>query len=203
MSRLSPDCKRMSTGPIEGPPGGIVFDPKAISNQGLLDQTLFHLPPPTTTYYQHPNPTFFIHRLKTQKHHLFALSSSPPTSSKLSFSYKLRHGCLTIRDPEIFCGESAQIKTSWIDSNPRRRFLGCKNYEVVGACGFFQWFDPPVGDRAEVIITRLLRKSSKMEDELKQVKNRRICLWFFLVLSWILIWILFCSLMSTEGCKGN
>nr|CAD1827262.1 unnamed protein product [Ananas comosus var. bracteatus] len=105
--------------------------------------------------------------------------------------------------PRCFCGESAQIKTSRTDSIPGRRFLGCKNYGVVGACGFFQWFDPPVGDRAKVIIIGLLKKSSRMEDELKQVKKRRICRWFFLVLSWILIWALFCNLMSKEGCKGN
>nr|CAD1838560.1 unnamed protein product [Ananas comosus var. bracteatus] len=82
--------------------------------------------------------------------------------------------------PSCFCGESAQIKTSWTDSSSGRRFLGCKNYGVVGACGFFQWFDPLVGDRAKIIIIGLLRKSSKMEDELKQVKKRRIYLWFFL-----------------------
>nr|CAD1827389.1 unnamed protein product [Ananas comosus var. bracteatus] len=118
------------------------------------------------------SPPTLSSKALSSKAHLFKISSSPPTPSKLSFSSKLRHGCLTIHDPEMFLR-------------------------------FFQWFNPPVGDQAKVIIIGLLKKSSRMEDELKQVKKKRICLWFFLVLSWILIWVLFCNLMSKEGCKSN
>ncbi|KAK9036923.1 hypothetical protein V6N11_021846 [Hibiscus sabdariffa] len=55
-----------------------------------------------------------------------------------------------IEEPTTFlmcrCGFPAQLRTSWSNDNPGRRFFGCKNHGSVvhHACRFFSWFDPPM-----------------------------------------------------------
>ncbi|KAK8574483.1 hypothetical protein V6N13_034247 [Hibiscus sabdariffa] len=51
-----------------------------------------------------------------------------------------------MEEPSAFplcgCGFSAQLRTSWSNDNPGRRFFGCKNHGslVHHACRYFSWF---------------------------------------------------------------
>ncbi|KAK8546063.1 hypothetical protein V6N12_026867 [Hibiscus sabdariffa] len=50
-----------------------------------------------------------------------------------------------MEEPSAFplcgCGFSAQLRTSWSNDNPGRRFFGCKNHGslVHHACRYFSW----------------------------------------------------------------
>ncbi|KAL4285264.1 hypothetical protein GQ457_16G010290 [Hibiscus cannabinus] len=70
------------------------------------------------------------------------------------------------------CGFPAQLKISWSNDNPGRRFFGCKNYGslVYRSCRFFSWFDPPMTPRARVIILGLLKRLRA--DEVQRRKER-------------------------------
>ncbi|XVF48024.1 hypothetical protein PTKIN_Ptkin03bG0157300 [Pterospermum kingtungense] len=50
------------------------------------------------------------------------------------------------------------MRTAWSNQNPGRRFLGCKGYGSSSACGFFAWYDPPMPDRARIVVLGLLKK---------------------------------------------
>ncbi|KAJ1691576.1 hypothetical protein LUZ63_015731 [Rhynchospora breviuscula] len=78
--------------------------------------------------------------------------------------------------PNCHCNELAVLKTAWTDSNPGRRFLGCRNYEISRSCGYFFWYDAPVQDRAKVVINGLLRRLNNFEREKKarESKERRL-----------------------------
>ncbi|KAL4302026.1 hypothetical protein GQ457_10G015990 [Hibiscus cannabinus] len=85
-----------------------------------------------------------------------------------------------IEEPSAFpmcrCGFSAQLRTSWFNDNPGRRFFGCKNYGSVvhHACRFFSWFDPPMTPRARIVLLGLLKRIRA--NEVQRRKER-----FFLV----------------------
>ena len=74
------------------------------------------------------------------------------------------------------CGIHVDLKTSWSNQNPGRRFLGCKSYEFSSACRFFNWYDPPLIDHSRVVLFGLLKKLRYVE---KQRKNERV-LWIVL-----------------------
>ncbi|CAN1122968.1 hypothetical protein LINPERPRIM_LOCUS2978 [Linum perenne] len=57
----------------------------------------------------------------------------------------------------------AVIRTSWTESNPRRRFFGCAMYGRVGACNFFRWADPELDEHIKHIVVGLLWKIRDIE----------------------------------------
>ncbi|KAL4318705.1 hypothetical protein GQ457_18G000570 [Hibiscus cannabinus] len=69
-----------------------------------------------------------------------------------------------MEEPSAFsvceCGFSAQLRTSWSNENPRRRFFGCKNYGslVHHGCRYFSWFDPPMTPRAIIVMVGLVKR---------------------------------------------
>ena len=51
-------------------------------------------------------------------------------------------------------------------------------WQETGGCGFFLWFDPPMSDRARVVIVGLLQKVDRHEKEreiwnLNKKKNKK------------------------------
>ncbi|XP_057779653.1 uncharacterized protein LOC130998238 [Salvia miltiorrhiza] len=44
--------------------------------------------------------------------------------------------------------------TSWMDKNFGRRFYGCRNWKTKN-CGFFDWLDKPITERAKEVINEL------------------------------------------------
>lgn len=66
--------------------------------------------------------------------------------------------------------------------NDGRRFLGCVNWSDCdqGGCNFFVWLDPPLCERAKMVIPGLIRKLETMDakheelmDELKMIKSSK------------------------------
>ncbi|GJX13157.1 zinc finger, GRF-type containing protein [Tanacetum coccineum] len=64
-----------------------------------------------------------------------------------------------------FSGLPAVTRTSWTDANPGRRFLGCPLIEGQ-RCIYFGWLDPPICQRAMLIIPGLLRARNRMEADM-------------------------------------
>lgn len=56
------------------------------------------------------------------------------------------------------CKQVMAVTTSWTNANPGRRFKSCSK------CGFFEWVDPPMCERARAIIPGLLRKLNRYEE---------------------------------------
>ncbi|XP_058181321.1 uncharacterized protein At4g04775-like [Rhododendron vialii] len=70
------------------------------------------------------------------------------------------------------CGEKAPLRTSNTYANPRRRFLGCINYEETNACKFFIWVDPPTCARGLDYSRHLqekIKELEKKEDKLERL----------------------------------
>ncbi|KAL5577050.1 hypothetical protein UlMin_018749 [Ulmus minor] len=70
--------------------------------------------------------------------------------------------------PNCFCGRNLRCFTSWTDSNPGRRFLGCPNFRGEVKCGFFRWYDPPICARSKMVIPGLLRRIQELEMRLRE-----------------------------------
>ncbi|XVF67889.1 hypothetical protein PTKIN_Ptkin10aG0158300 [Pterospermum kingtungense] len=66
------------------------------------------------------------------------------------------------------CGIPVDLRTAWSNQNPRRRFLGCKSYGSPSACGFFRWYDPPMTERARIMIVGLLKKVRSLDSRRKK-----------------------------------
>ncbi|KAI8542917.1 hypothetical protein RHMOL_Rhmol08G0177100 [Rhododendron molle] len=86
-----------------------------------------------------------------------------------------------------------KVTTSWTDSNPERRFIGCEHYGQPGACGYFIWFDPPMCDRAKVVIPGLLwslgrheTKKIRADAKIKRLRKMNNVLFAALVATWCL-----------------
>ncbi|GMP66341.1 hypothetical protein CsSME_00026737 [Camellia sinensis var. sinensis] len=90
----------------------------------------------------------------------------------------------------------AQLKTSWTQSNPRQRFLGCPQYGSRHVCGFFLWVDPPLCPRAQEIIPGLLRRTTMLEEQLKMHRERQRKLITLMALPWLIFW---CWNMIRDG----
>ncbi|CAH9100685.1 unnamed protein product [Cuscuta europaea] len=63
----------------------------------------------------------------------------------------------------------APLWTSWTDKNPGRRFHGCPNYEKDG-CGFFEWHDEPLTDRARHVINELKRENRRLQSAMFELE---------------------------------
>ncbi|XP_057803710.1 uncharacterized protein LOC131019043 [Salvia miltiorrhiza] len=55
----------------------------------------------------------------------------------------------------------AKRMTSWTDENPGRRFYGCRNWKTQN-CGFFDWYDEPMSERAREVINGLKKENMKL-----------------------------------------
>ncbi|KAL8249595.1 hypothetical protein R6Q59_006463 [Mikania micrantha] len=60
------------------------------------------------------------------------------------------------------CGFPATTRTSWMSTNPGRRFYCCTIN--AGGCGFVGWRDPPMCSKSVDIIMGLLRKNNMHEE---------------------------------------
>ncbi|GJR58587.1 zinc finger, GRF-type containing protein [Tanacetum coccineum] len=83
-----------------------------------------------------------------------------------------------------FCGLPAVHRTSWTDANPGRRFLGCPKIEGQ-RCIYFHWLDPPMCQRAMLIIPGLLRARNRMEADMMVLVQANRNLKKYLILSWV------------------
>ncbi|KAL2537727.1 GRF-type domain-containing protein [Forsythia ovata] len=83
------------------------------------------------------------------------------------------------------CGHFTTLKTSWTETNPGRRFRGCKFYGRPDACDFFSWLDPPAHPRYKSVINGLLRNKSVAD------KKREVVSWKFRIYQ-IGFWLLMC-----------
>ncbi|MBA0627031.1 hypothetical protein Godav_004585, partial [Gossypium davidsonii] len=61
--------------------------------------------------------------------------------------------------PVCYCGNPANLKTSWSNDNPGRRFFGCKKYAsgFQNPFHFFIWFDPPLMSYSRIVLLGLLK----------------------------------------------
>ena len=115
------------------------------------------------------------------------------------------------------CGKRSVLRTSWMNTNPGRRFLTCDRSMVrlvifllilliyglfcgvfLGfslnhcmGCQYFQWIDPPMCNRSKQIIPGLLRRVSKNDDENKRLQTRNKKLLKWCVISWMIIVIIY------------
>ncbi|KAL4351750.1 hypothetical protein GQ457_06G019870 [Hibiscus cannabinus] len=86
--------------------------------------------------------------------------------------------------PKCNCGLDADLRTSWSNANPGRRFFGCSKYGAGRNCNFFLWCDPEIGNRERTVLVGLLKKIRKMEEGRKKERMFWIaCLAMFATLS--------------------
>ncbi|XP_058751367.1 uncharacterized protein LOC131624449 [Vicia villosa] len=80
-------------------------------------------------------------------------------------SYKIR----SLRD-KCHCGLDVPLMTSWIDTNPGRRFYGCGMYKLQGfkKCNNFIWLDEEMNTREKEVISSLIHN---LEEEKQRAKN--------------------------------
>ncbi|KAM6551555.1 hypothetical protein CsatB_001363 [Cannabis sativa] len=64
-----------------------------------------------------------------------------------------------------------EMKTSWTNKNPGRRFVRCPFHQQEQACNFWMWYDPPMCERALVVIPGLLRKIRNLEMEVSNLSE--------------------------------
>ncbi|KAM6557692.1 hypothetical protein CsatB_004711 [Cannabis sativa] len=65
----------------------------------------------------------------------------------------------------------AEMKTSWTNKNPGRRFVRCPFHQQEQGCNFWMWYDPPMCERALVVIPGLLRKIRNLEMEVSNLSE--------------------------------
>ncbi|CAH9099878.1 unnamed protein product [Cuscuta europaea] len=90
--------------------------------------------------------------------------SSPIDSVQCGTNIETQYGggvrfCKCRRRTEI--PVKARLWTSWTDKNPGRRFYGCPHYENDG-CGFFEWHDEPLTNRAKHVINDLKMENRRL-----------------------------------------
>ncbi|KAL2522473.1 uncharacterized protein Fot_26396 [Forsythia ovata] len=83
-------------------------------------------------------------------------------------------GYAQITEPSMcMCGRNASMRTSWMENNPGRRFLGCSLYGRPDACDYFKWVDPIVHPRYKSVINGLLRNANR-KDALEKKLQRML-----------------------------
>ncbi|GMI87930.1 hypothetical protein HRI_002462300 [Hibiscus trionum] len=70
--------------------------------------------------------------------------------------------------PKCDCGVDADLRTSWSNANPGRRFFGCSKYDVCRNCKIFIWCDLEIRNRERIVIVGLLKKIRKIEEGRKK-----------------------------------
>ncbi|KAL0405665.1 UNVERIFIED_CONTAM: hypothetical protein Slati_3880400 [Sesamum latifolium] len=69
------------------------------------------------------------------------------------------------------CGKDVEVRTSWNNNNPGRRFRGCPGHGG-SYCGSFEWVDPPMCRRAREVIPELLKHINKNKEAIQQYNER-------------------------------
>ncbi|OIT03409.1 hypothetical protein A4A49_52952 [Nicotiana attenuata] len=68
------------------------------------------------------------------------------------------------------CGKPTPLKVAWTTANPGRRFFGCSLYPKANSCRFFQWYEPPFPEQANIVISGLLKKTNKLSERERMLK---------------------------------
>ncbi|WCJ24689.1 hypothetical protein M5689_006629 [Euphorbia peplus] len=74
-----------------------------------------------------------------------------------------------------YCGELAELKISWRETNPARRFYGCCKYGGKSrSCRYFEWYegDGELAPHYKSVMTGLLRNIRVKDEEEKQVQSK-------------------------------
>ncbi|CAB4302719.1 unnamed protein product [Prunus armeniaca] len=93
--------------------------------------------------------------------------------------------------PMCWCGNAATIRTSWIDSNPGKRFSMCaakvrETKKGFKGCQFWAWFDPAMCELSKAVILGLLKSRNKLEKLVAKARQIEKVVWVLLVASWVL-----------------
>ncbi|GMP49747.1 hypothetical protein CsSME_00016626 [Camellia sinensis var. sinensis] len=88
-----------------------------------------------------------------------------------SFASKSRQS-MTNPQRLCYCGERSPVKTSMTSANMGRRFYDCARYEVDATCGYFEWVDPPMCQRWEEVLPKMVVKMNRLEKELARSHRR-------------------------------
>ncbi|XP_027152586.1 uncharacterized protein At4g04775-like [Coffea eugenioides] len=73
--------------------------------------------------------------------------------------------------PTCSCGSKTNLKTSWTDRNPARRYVECANGKVDG-CGYWNWYDEEMCERSKQVIPGLLRRINRVETENETLRQQ-------------------------------
>ncbi|GJT74306.1 hypothetical protein Tco_1041031 [Tanacetum coccineum] len=82
------------------------------------------------------------------------------------------------------CGLQAVIRTSWTNRNLNHRFDGFPTFSPT-CINFHWWFDPQMYQRSVQIIPSLLRSHNELEAILAMIKEKRLKLMRYLIISWV------------------
>ncbi|KAI5682664.1 hypothetical protein M9H77_03892 [Catharanthus roseus] len=90
---------------------------------------------------------------------------------------------------ECYCKLPVQLRTSWTNLNPGRRFNSCSRYEMIvfylnlpkttEGFRYFRWVDPHIYHRCQAIIPSLLSKIENLEEMLTKTEGRCQCCCYF------------------------
>nr|XP_016515221.1 PREDICTED: uncharacterized protein LOC107831939 [Nicotiana tabacum] len=73
------------------------------------------------------------------------------------------------KEPLCYCGVAADLKMSRTPTNPGRRILGCRRYEIGEGCGFFRWVDPAIEEEHyKTLFVALINKSDRCHCQRRQ-----------------------------------
>ncbi|XP_057766234.1 uncharacterized protein LOC130986744 [Salvia miltiorrhiza] len=84
-------------------------------------------------------------------------SSSPRGSRQMENEYDVKYCNCGFGSKRL----KATRMTSWTEENPGRRFYGCRNWKTKN-CGFFDWYDEPMSERAMEVINHLKKENMKL-----------------------------------------
>ncbi|XP_009789850.1 uncharacterized protein [Nicotiana sylvestris] len=72
-----------------------------------------------------------------------------------------------------YCEVVADLKMSRTPTNPGRRFLGCRRYEIGEGCGFFRWIDPAIEkEHYKTLLAALIKKSDRCHYQRRQGRSK-------------------------------
>ncbi|OIS96494.1 hypothetical protein A4A49_58672 [Nicotiana attenuata] len=75
--------------------------------------------------------------------------------------------------PLCYCGVAADLKMSRTPTNPGRRFLGCRRYEIGEGCGFFRWVDTAIEEEHyKTLLAALIKKSDRCHCQRSQGRSK-------------------------------
>ncbi|KAH0711449.1 hypothetical protein KY289_007408 [Solanum tuberosum] len=81
------------------------------------------------------------------------------------------------------CRVVVEMKTSWTQSNPVRRFLCCKTSKARDGCRYFRWYDDEMPAQARRVIWGLLKRVKTYELE----RNRSRKVWMICIVVGVIL----------------
>ncbi|OIT22344.1 hypothetical protein A4A49_58926, partial [Nicotiana attenuata] len=77
------------------------------------------------------------------------------------------------KEPLCYCGLATDLKISRTPTNPGRRFLGRRRYEIGEGCGFFRWVDPAIEEEHyKTLPVALIKKSDRCYYQRRQGRSK-------------------------------